>query len=345
MKRRSTRIVAGLSALAVAAGIGAGGGAAVYAQLGPEGTTTVVRETTAVNRPIAASSGNDVGQAYAAARKGVVEISTGSGTGSGFVYDNEGHVVTNEHVVNGASTVEVTFWNGKTYDARVVGSDASTDLAVIDVDAPASILSPLDLGNSDSLTVGDEVLAIGSPLGLEQTATSGIVSALHRQMSAPNGFTINDSIQTDAAINHGNSGGPLLNLSGDVIGVNAQIASDSGGNDGIGFAIPSNTVRSIVTQLIGGGSVAHAYLGVSVEEADGGVAVATVRSGAPAERAGVTVGDVITSVAGTSVSNSADLQKAIDAKHPGDSVSLTVLRDGAKKSLDVKLTERPERSA
>jgi putative serine protease PepD len=341
MKRRSTRIVAGLSALVVAVGIGAGGGAAVYAQLGPERTTTVVQEAAAVNTPIASSSSNSVGEVYEAAKKGVVEISTGSGTGSGFVYDREGHIVTNEHVVDGASTVEVTFWNGKKYDARVVGSDASTDLAVIDVDAPASILSPLDLGNSDSLAVGDAVLAIGSPLGLEQTATSGIVSALHRQMSAPNGFTINDSIQTDAAINHGNSGGPLLNLSGDVIGVNAQIASDSGGNDGIGFAIPSNTVKSIATQLIGSGSVSHAYLGVSVEEADAGVVVTAVRAGAPAERAGVTVGDVITSAAGVSVSDSADLQKAIDAKRPGDSVSLTVLRDDARKNVDVQLTERP----
>ena len=341
MKRRSLRIVAALSALVVAAGIGAGGGAAVYAQFAPESTTTVVQPAVATNTPIAARSSSSIGQVYESASKGVVEISTGSGLGSGFVYDNEGHIVTNDHVVDGATSVKVRFWNGKSYDARVVGTDPSTDLAVIDVDAPASILHPLELGNSDDLAVGDEVLAIGSPLGLEETATSGIVSALHRQMSAPNGFTINDSIQTDAAINHGNSGGPLLNLAGDVIGVNAQIASDSGGNDGIGFAIPSNTVRSIVTQLIGSGSVSHAYLGVSVEQADVGVVVTEVRSGTPAESAGLTSGDVITSVGGTSVSDSAELQKAIDAKRPGDSVSLTVLRDGAKKTLDVQLSERP----
>src|SRR6266545_2902811 len=176
--------------------------------------------------------------------------STQQAEGSGFVYDADGHIVTNEHVVDGATSVKVRFWNGKTYTARVVGTDSSTDLAVLDVDAPASQLFPLSLGDSSKVAVGDNVVAIGSPFGLEESVTAGIVSGLHREMTSPSNFTIDDSIQTDAALNHGNSGGPLLNARGHVIGVNSQIESDSGGSDGVGFAIPSNTVKSIASQLI-----------------------------------------------------------------------------------------------
>ena len=178
-------------------------------------------------------------------------------------------MITNQHVVDGAESVKVTFSNGKTYDATVVGSDPSTDIAVIDVDAPASVLEPLELANSSQLEVGDGVVAIGSPFGLEQTVTTGIVSALHRQITSPNNFAIDDAIQTDAAINHGNSGGPLLDLNGDVIGVNSQIESESGGNDGVGFAVPSNTVKRIADGLIADGSVEHAYLGVATEDVAG----------------------------------------------------------------------------
>ena len=163
--------------------------------------------------------------------------------GSGFVIDSDGHIVTNDHVVEKADSVSVRFWNGNTYNASVVGTDPSTDLAVIKVDAPSSILHPVSIGDSSSVQVGDRVVAIGSPFGLEETVTSGIVSALHRQIQALNQFTINDSIQTDAAINHGNSGGPLFNSAGQVIGVNSQIAGDTGANVGIGFAIPSDTVQ------------------------------------------------------------------------------------------------------
>ena len=176
---------------------------------------------------------------YQLANKGVVEITAGQGQGSGFVYDVQGHIITNDHVVAGTSSVSVRFWNGKTFTARVVGTDASTDLAVLKVDAPVSQLFPLSLGDSSNLVVGDQVVAIGSPFGLEGTVTSGIVSALHREMTSPNHFAIDNSIQTDAAINHGNSGGPLLNAQGKVVGVNAQIESNSGGNEGVGFAIPS----------------------------------------------------------------------------------------------------------
>ena len=185
--------------------------------------------------------------------------------GSGFVYDDQGHVITNQHVVDGAQSVKVTLWNGKTYDATVVGTDPSTDIAVLDVDAPASVLEPLSLADSSKLEVGDGVVAIGSPFGLEQTVTSGIVSALHRQITAPNDFAIDDAIQTDAAINHGNSGGPLLDMSGRVVGVTSQIESESGGNDGVGFAVSSNTVKRIADALISNGSVDHAYLGVATE--------------------------------------------------------------------------------
>ena len=169
------------------------------------------------------------------------------------------------------------FWDGTTHQAEVVGTDPSTDLAVFKVDAPDSLLVPLALGDSSALDVGDAVAAIGSPFGLEGTLTTGVVSALHRQMTAPNKFTITDSVQTDAAINHGNSGGPLLDTRGRVVGVNAQIESDSGGNDGIGFAIPSDTVRSIVSQLVDTGTVEHAYLGVGLVAVENGVVVTEVR--------------------------------------------------------------------
>ena len=242
MKSRTTRTVTLTAALVAAAGIGAGGGAATYAALSSDGgTRTVIRPAAAepTAEPAASTSESlSVSEIYEQTSKSVVEITVASseatptgeeqqaqGQGSGFVYDAEGHVVTNQHVVDGAETVSVRFWDGSTYDATVVGSDPSTDLAVIKVDAPADMLEPLSLGNSDELTVGEAVVALGSPFGLEGTVTSGIVSALHRQMTAPNDFTINDSIQTDAAINHGNSGGPLVNGAGEVVGVNAQIES------------------------------------------------------------------------------------------------------------------------
>src|SRR5919197_4497834 len=214
-------------------------------------------------------------------------VVAGALIGSGFVYDTAGHVITNQHVVDGATSVRVTFWNGKTYTARVVGTDPSTDLAVLDVDAPSSVLFPLTLGDSSKVQVGDSVVAIGAPFGLAETVTAGIVSALHRQMTSPNNFAIDDSIQTDAAINHGNSGGPLLNQQGHVIGVNAQIESESGGNDGVGFAIPSNTVRSVVSQILATGKAEHAYLGVSLDGNAEQARIAEVRTGGPAADAGL----------------------------------------------------------
>jgi putative serine protease PepD len=250
-------------------------------------------------------------------------------------------VITNQHVIDGAESIKVTFWNGKTYSAKLVGSDASTDTAVIKVDAPASMFHPLALADSRAVEVGDEVVAIGSPFGLEETVTSGIVSALHRQMTSPNNFTIDDSIQTDAAINHGNSGGPLLNMQGKVIGVNAQIESDSGGNDGVGFSVPSNTVKQIANRLISTGKADHAYLGVSLAEDSGGARITCAASHRPAADAGLQLGDVVTSFAGKKIESVDSLRAAVDAKKPGARVSVTYLRDGTSHTANVTLGTRP----
>jgi putative serine protease PepD len=349
------RILTAGAALLGAVLVGAGAGAATYAAFSSSSKTVVRQVTVADSQPAAAGTSLSVGQIYNRANKGVVEItvkSAGQSTpfggeqsqqaqGSGFVYDASGHIVTNEHVVDGAQSISVKLWNGATYKATLVGSDSSTDLAVIKVDAPSSVLHPLALGDSSNVSVGDGVVAIGSPFGLEETVTSGIVSALHRSMNAPNGFTINDSIQTDAAINHGNSGGPLLDLQGRVIGVNSQIESDSGGSDGVGFAIPSNTVRSIASQLISSGNVQHAYLGVAVQTTANGVRLAQVRSATPAARAGLRVGDVVIRIDGKKVATTAELQSAIDAKQPGDTVTLTYRRNAATHTAKVTLANRP----
>ena len=379
---RSARTLPLAAALAAAAALGAGGGAATYAVLPRGEGDTVVRQVTVTDaEPTASMTGLSVAEIYRRARKGVVEIvvttngqtgpfpfrgSEARAQGSGFVYDDEGHIVTNDHVVDGASAITVRFWNGETYEAQVVGSDASTDLAVLEVDAPASVLVPLTFGDSSAVQVGDAVVAIGSPFGLEGTVTSGIVSALHRQMTSPNDFTIDDSIQTDAAINHGNSGGPLLDAHGRVIGVTSQIESDSGGNDGVGFAIPSNTARSVVSQLLESGRVEHAYLGVSLAtippsvagqlDLPAGAEITQVRSGTPAAEADLqgatgektvagetypTGGDVVTTVDGKRISTADDLRRAIEAKSPGDAISLTYVRAGSNHTVDVVLASRP----
>ena len=341
-------------AFAVALVAAAGLGAVTYAALSSNPTKTVVRQVTVTNaQPAANASTLSVNEIYTKAYKGVVEITVTTGSsstfpfgdsqsqqaeGSGFVYDNQGDIVTDQHVVDGAQSLSVKFWNGKTYKAHVVGTDASTDLAVIKVDAPPSMLVPLALGDSSKVLVGDGVVAIGTPFGLAETVTSGIVSALHRQITSPNGFPIDNSIQTDAAINHGNSGGVLLNLQGQVIGVTAQIESDSGGNNGVGFAIPSNTVGSIASQLIAKGTVEHAYLGVQLGTT---AKVQTVVSGTPAAHAGLHVGDVITAVDGKSVSSATQLRSAIDAKRPGDTITVTFKRSGTTKTARLTLISRP----
>ena len=378
MNRRSRLPIVALVLVGTLA-LGAGAGAVAYSVAHPSSATTVVRQVPVQTaEPAADSSALTPGQIYRQTYKGVVEITVSTpqqtpmgnqeaqAQGSGFVIDSDGHIVTNDHVVENADSVSVRFWNGDTYSASVVGTDPSTDLAVIKVDAPSSILHPVSLGDSSSVQVGDPVVAIGSPFGLEETVTTGIVSALHRQMQALNKFTINDSIQTDAAINHGNSGGPLFNAAGQVIGVNSQIAGQTGANVGIGFSIPSNTVRSIADTLISSGKVEHAYLGVSVQEIPAtvahdlsltpGVEITDVRSGTPAQKAGLkgatgkkmvqgtqyaTGGDVITAIDGQKVKTSEGVQLAIDAHHPGDTIEITYWRKGETKTVSVKLATRP----
>jgi S1-C subfamily serine protease len=296
----------------------------------------------------------------------------GTATGSGFVIDTEGHLLTNNHVVEGADRIQVKLGSSDTtYQAKVVGADPATDLALLDVEAPADQLHPLTLGRSSDMEVGDPVVAIGNPFGLDRTVTSGIVSALQRQIQAPNGFSISNVIQTDAAINPGNSGGPLINAQGEVIGINSQIETGGGGNGnvGIGFAIPIDTVRSEIHQLETKGEVEHAFLGISggtitsglarainlpVKE---GVIVQSVVKGGPADKAGIeggntsaTIdgaevslgGDIITEVDGKKVAGMDEVVELVNEAEPGDQLELTILRDGDTKTATVTLGSRPD---
>ncbi len=294
----------------------------------------------------------------------------GTATGSGFVIDGDGHIITNAHVVAGAGEVTVKLGeDGETLDAKVIGTDTSTDIAVLEVDADADQLHPLSLGDSSEVEVGDPVVAIGNPFGLDRTATAGIVSAVQRQINAPNGFTITDAIQTDAPINPGNSGGPLIDALGRVIGVNSQIESpNGGGNVGIGFAVPINTAEEIADQLIADGDVEHAFLGISGTDltpeiadlfnmdVDSGALVQQVVPGSPADEAGIEAGDaevrvdgapvraggdVITEVDGEAVEGMDDVIAAVDAKQPGDEVELTLVRGGDERTVSVELDDRP----
>ena len=348
MKRLPSRSLKIAAAGAAAVVLGAGGGVAAYEVASGTATQTVVRQVTVTDsQPAANSSALSVSALYDRVHQGVVTIKVttpqGQALGSGFVIDGEGHIVTNDHVVNGATSISVEFADGSTYDAQLVGTDASTDIGVIKVNAPSSELTPLELGDSSAVQVGDQVVAIGSPLGLNETVTSGIVSALHRTITSPNNFSINDAIQTDAAINHGNSGGPLFDLNGRVIGVNSQIESESGGNTGVGFAIPSNTVRSVADQLIAGGQVQHAYLGVSLQAAtDGsGAQIGSVTDGSPAAKAGLQAGDVVTALDDETIDTADDLSAAVTAKNPGDEVTVTYTRDGTSHTAQVTLGTRP----
>ena len=359
MLRSRTAALVASGALAAGVALGVGG----YAAVAGADTPAAVDSTTAAVPT--ASSRLSVGAIYKKVNAGVVEITaTSNGTsgdapfpfgdqqggdggqqaqGSGFVYDSAGHVVTNYHVVQGATSLTVTLADGSTYDATVVGTDPSSDLAVIKVDAPTDKLQPLSLGDSGEVAVGDGVVAIGSPYGLEETVTSGIVSALGRTIESTNGYSIPGTIQTDAAINHGNSGGPLFNLSGRVIGVNSQIESESGGNTGVGFAIPSNTVRSVADQLIAGRHVQHAYLGVSLQATtDGsGAQIGSVTDGSPAAKAGLRAGDVVTALDDETIDTADDLSAAVTAKSPGDEVTVTYTRDGTSHTAQVTLGTRP----
>jgi S1-C subfamily serine protease len=306
---------------------------------------------------------------YNQLKDSVVLIQTDLGLGSGFIYDKQGHIVTNHHVIKDAETIQVTFLDGNITSATVEGMDIYSDLAVIKVDPKATTLNPVVLGSSSDLNVGESVAAMGNPFGLSDTLTVGIVSSLQRTLEATGGYVIIDIIQIDAAVNPGNSGGPLVNIKGQVVGVNSAIQSETGVFTGIGFAIPSDTVKREIDDLIENGEYEHPWLGISALEvnialADAiglekpqGLLVVDVTSGSPADKAGlrggdeVTIidglefnlgGDVITEVDGVPVITMADLAVYLERNtKPGDSIELGVIRDGHQLMLAVKLDERP----
>ncbi len=382
---------AALGSASLLGGVIALGGVAMTGDLGG-GTTTVVRTSPAPTAaaPVADNGRLTVSEIYARAAPGVVQITSTTADadnpslapfehqvvpdqalGSGFVIDKTGHIVTNYHVIEGADAIEVSFSNQDTLTATIVGSDPSTDIAVLRVQSSSRGLAPLAFGNSDTVRVGDPVVAIGNPFGLRRTATAGIVSAVQeRTITAPNGYPIDHVIQTDAQINSGNSGGPLLSARGEVIGVNSQIARADGssGNVGIGFAVPSNTVKEVVAQLTATGRVDRAYLGiagstVTAELArvlrlpvDEGVLIEAVTEGSAAAKAGlrggttdvvvageshVLGGDVIVAVGGRRVGSSDELRDALARHKPGQTVNVQIHRGTTIVTLPVTLGRQP----
>ncbi len=396
MSRR--RILGNVAGLTVAAVVGAGIALGGAAALGDLGKTTTIREVRASSQPAAetaAPAGQaalSIGDIYRRAAPGVVQVTSTTivnvpsnpffgnpffpqqrreqSLGSGFVVDKAGHIVTNYHVVDGAKQVRVSFSNGASLKASVVGTDPSSDLAVLKIDASSRALTPLPLGDSDRMKVGDPVVAIGNPFGLDRTVTAGIVSALQRAISAPNGYTIDHVIQTDAAINHGNSGGPLLNARGEVIGVNSQIetGSSTGGNVGVGFAIPSNTVKTVIAQLIRQGHIDRAFIGISAVPitralarvfrlpVSKGLLVQTVQPGSGAAKAGLKAGatqvvlagesynlggDIIVRAGGAPVASLDKLRDIVAGKKPGDRLELRIYRGDKQETVTVELGRQP----
>ncbi len=341
-----------------------------------------------VSPPAKETSGDGVGspvrKVYTQSGPGVVSVDVASSKrgptgGSGFVLDKQGHIVTSQHVVEGAEQVSVKFASGVRKEAEIVGEDPSTDVAIVKVDASEGVLSPLTLGDSDTIGVGEPVIAIGNPLNVGISVTTGIVSGVGRPIRAPNDYTIDDAIQTDAALNPGNSGGPLLDSRGAVIGVNAQIASESGGFEGVGFAVPINTVKSVVEQIITTGEAVHGYIGVRMFPAGidelaaytglserqltdeyglpgNGAIVSEVTPGGPAEEAGirggrgeeiegvsVPAGDVVTEVGGEPISSPDDVIERVNSSEPGDELTLTVVTPGEEpRRVEVTVGVRPD---
>jgi S1-C subfamily serine protease len=385
-----------IAALVVAGALGAALALGAASLLGGfSGSTTTVREL----QPIEASPNStafqpgkamSINEIYRRAASGVVQVTATQvvntppidpffgfpvpqkereqALGSGFVIDKAGHIVTNFHVIDGARSVKVSFSNNESMKASVVGSDPSTDIAVLKVDAHSRALAPLPLGNSDSVHVGDSVVAIGNPFGLERTVTAGIVSALQRVIQAPNEYSIDHVIQTDAALNKGNSGGPLLDARGTVIGVNSQIQSGTGSNVGVGFAVPIDTVKTVAAQIIKTGHAEHAFLGIRVQavtpsvaelfrlRAPQGLLVASVQPGSAAAKAGlrrgtqqVTVsgetyplgGDLIVRADGIPLTSLDRLRDVIADKQPGDTVAFEIWRGDRHMTLQVKLGRQP----
>ena len=326
---------------------------AVLAVAGVFGTSErVVREVPAPATTAVSDSGRAAGSVadiYAQTSQGVAFILAGEsgGSGSGFLIDGQGHIVTNEHVVEGSSTFSVRLGEeGDALDAKLIGKDTSTDLAVLEVDPRkiAAETKPLELASSAELRPGDAAIAIGSPFGLSGTVTTGIISALDREIKSPNGFPISGVLQTDAAINPGNSGGPLLDEQGRVIGVNSQIASSSRQSSGVGFAVPVDTVKEVVPQILKGGDIERAYLGVSTtpDQTEDGAVVAAIAAGGPAAGSGLRTGDRITSLDGRAIKEPVDLSTAVLDRKPGDRVKLEVDRDGQQRTIEVQLGVRPD---
>ena len=347
---------------------------------------TVVRQSpiTAPASDSGDGAGRTVNDIYQDEGRGVVFISAsgvsddqslfgapqqGTATGSGFVVDKEGTILTNAHVVEGAESVTVSFEEGgEEIDAEVKGVDPSTDLAALKVDpSDVEALDPIPLGDSSEAEVGDPVVAIGNPFGYSRTVTTGIVSALQREIEAPNGFQIPNVIQTDAPINPGNSGGPLLDGQGRVIGINSQIATGGGqGSVGIGFAVPVNTAKQLLPQLKKGGEIERAYLGIQMSDVtaelakeldlpvDAGALIAEATEGGPADDAGLAGsdgtsdqgvpqgGDVLVEVDGETITGADDVAAAIADNSPGDEIEVVYYRDGERETAQVELGERPD---
>jgi putative serine protease PepD len=337
---------------------------------GASTTTTVTEATTAAAAQRSdASAGLDARTLYANANPGVVDITSrgisssgdsaspfgGSGqsataTGTGFVVDGKGHIVTAAHVVEGASSISVKFQNGTTRTAKVLGTDEATDVAVLSVDPSGLTLHPLALGSSASLSIGDEVAAIGDPFTYDRSLSTGVVSGLDRTISAPNGFTVAHAIQTDAALNPGNSGGPVLDASGRVIGIVDQIATNGSSqtSSGVGFAVPIDLVRSELSKLEAGQTVRHAYLGVSTSDLGTGTAgalIQSVSSSGPAAGAGLRSGDVVTHIGSAAIKGTNDLVAAVAARAPGDRVQVTVKRGSSTQTVTVTLGTQPTQAA
>ena len=370
MTKRKPRFPALLAATALF--VGSIGTAGIFKLTGAFATTRVVNTTTVVpsssNTPVSTGGALDAQSLYKSASASVVDItakgtsatqpqgpfggpqsSQSTATGSGFVTDTQGHIVTAAHVVQGASSISVKFQDGTTRAATVLGTDNATDIAVLKVDPTGLTLHPMTLGSSSALQVGDPVAAIGDPFGYERSFSTGIVSGLDRTIQAPNGFTVAHAIQTDTALNPGNSGGPMLDASGNVIGIVDQIATDGSADQssGVGFAIPIDLVKSELQTLAAGNKVQHPYIGLSTSDTTDGTSGALVGqavSGGPASAGGLQPGDVITAIDGKKIEGSSDLIATVAAHKPGDKLTLTISRGGEPVHATVTLGVQPSSS-